>query len=103
VTSSIQTHLDKCATGVPFYAGYIGSTGTVIRDNGFYSFTVSKTLTGVYVIKFGTALPSNQYSVSAVVRNTLPISISYSNQTASACNITIWDCNAVAADSIILN
>ena len=57
-TRSIQTQLNECELAVPYYAGYIGSTGTSIRDNGLFTFTVSKTK-GAYTITFGTTLPSN--------------------------------------------
>ena len=36
------------------YAGFIASTGVINRDNGFYSFSVNKTGTGVYQILFNT-------------------------------------------------
>jgi len=83
VTSDIQTQTNKCNFAIPYYAGYIGSTGTVMRNNGYYTFTITKTNAGEYPITFGTALSSNQYTVSLAVRNTAPFWISYHNQTTT--------------------
>lgn len=85
VTSAIQTQVDKCALGVPLYAGQIGSTGTVMRDNGYYTCTVTKSAPGIYVINLNASIATNQHAVSGLVRSSVAMFITYSSQTTSAC------------------
>lgn len=85
--------------GVPLYGGCAGSTGTIIRDSGLYTYTVIKSATCVYVINFNTAIASNQDAVSAVVRNGVAMLITCSSQTPTACAFCTFNKAGPAVDT----
>ena len=99
VTSDIQTQIDKCNFAIPYYAGYIGSTGSVIRNNGYYTFTITKTNAGEYPITFVTALSSNEYTVSLAIRNTVLLWIAYNSQTTTGFTVNTWNTVGNLADT----
>ena len=80
------------------YAGFIASTGVINRDNGFYTFSVNKTGTGVYQILFNTAMPNGNYSVCCTVRNSTGGFCSYSNQNTTSVTFYTYTTAAVSND-----
>ena len=80
------------------YAGFIASSGVINRDNGYYSFSVNKTGTGVYQILFNTAMPNGDYSVCCTVRNSTGGFCSYSNQNTTSVTFYTYTTAAVASD-----
>jgi len=98
VSSDIQTQIDKAMMGLPLYAGFISGAGVINNTIGYYTFTVSKSATGVYTINFSTALITNQYVVLITPRVSTPSFASYSNQTTSAVSIYTFNSSGTATD-----
>ena len=96
VTSNIQTQINNILISYNTYAGFINGTGVINRNNGIYSFTVTRPATGVYTVTFSTTVSTSQYNVQATPRVSTPAFVTYSNQTTTSCTFYVFDSNGVA-------
>ena len=98
VTSAVQTQLDKAMMGTPLYAGFISGAGIINRDNGYYTFSIGKGVTGQYAIIFGTTLSTNNYTVLITPRVSSPSFASYSNQATTGFTVFTFNSSGTATD-----
>ena len=82
-----------------YYAGYISDSGVVLQDNGYYTFTVTKNGTGIYVINYSTPMSNNQYSVFVTPRTNSPALATYFSQTATSVTIYTFNSSGSAVDT----
>ena len=96
VTDYIQPQIGNLWSSLNAYAGFINGAGTINRDNGYFTFTLSRPSTGVFTITFSIALSTSQYNVQATPRVSTPAFVTYSNQTTTACTFYVFDSTGTA-------